>query len=68
MLFDTMIWSKKYKPEFSFSCDGDDNTRIQAVVSHGVVPSIVALFGHENNSVVRPEVSILGNFVSGNDE
>lgn len=51
----------------SYLSDGDDN-RIQAVVSHGVVPSIVALLGHESNSIVTPAVRILGNFVSGNDE
>lgn len=50
----------------SYLSDGED-ARIQAVMKEGVVPTIVALLGHESASIITPAVRILGNFVSGND-
>ncbi len=50
----------------SYLSDGDD-TRIEAVLSHGVVPNIVGLLNNESSSILTPAVRILGNFVSGND-
>jgi len=50
----------------SYLSDGDD-ARIEAVVSQGVVPNIVALLSNDSNSILTPAVRILGNFVSGND-
>lgn len=50
----------------SYLSDGDDS-RIEAVISHGVVPNVVALLTNESSSILTPAVRILGNFVSGND-
>lgn len=50
----------------SYLTDGP-NERIQEVVDAGVVPSLVALLGHIEVSVVTPALRTIGNIVTGSD-
>lgn len=50
----------------SYVSDGD-NSRIQAVVDLGVVPSLVKMLTSNKNQLIVPALRTLGNIVSGND-
>eukprot|EP00954_Amorphochlora_amoebiformis_P029976 1393935-Amorphochlora_amoeboformis.AAC.1 len=50
----------------------DDNTasnqKIEAVVSHGIVPKLVHYLHHQSASVKTPALRTIGNIVTGNDQ
>lgn len=50
----------------SYICDGD-NDRIQAVVEHGVVPSLLEMCKSGSTTQIMPALRTLGNIVSGSD-
>lgn len=54
---------------WTLSCISDDayTERIQAVVEAGVVPRLVQLLAHGDQSVVIPAVRTVGNLVTGDD-